>query len=129
QELSESGDRGGEAEVLAARSDRSRDLAATDRPLDQLAGVAIRRLVPKAKVRDLLYMTVCGCGRWGEGPPLIAQGFHALTAATGQRDLVERGDAVAGADLAGVDLVVGEVLARQRAVLVADQPVLGDERR
>ena len=44
-------------------------------------------------------------------------------------DLVQRGDAVPGADLAGVDRVVAEVLVGDGAVLEAEQPVAGHHLR
>ena len=46
----------------------------------------------------------------------------------GGDDLVERGDGVAGADLAGVLLVVVEILLREQPLFVADEPVAGDLR-
>ena len=57
--------------------------------------------------------------------PVHIGGVHLLA---GGHDFVQRGDGMPGADFAGVFLVVVEVLGRQRAVFVADEPIAGDFR-
>ena len=74
-------------------------------------------------MRDLV-----GRGPGGHLPVAIAQRGQAVGAAAHRRDLVQRGDLVARADVAGIDLVVGEILVGQHAVLVADQAILGHDR-
>ncbi len=77
-----------------------------------------------------------GRGGVSSGRGLVAQGGFLVAGAVagiafvqrhaGRDDLVERGDAVAGADLAGVLGVVVEVARGEHAVLVADQAVGGN---
>ncbi len=88
-----------------------------DGDVHQLAGAGGGQLVAQLDVRQFAVAPRHGCGQ------LVAQRIDQPGLA-GQRQLIQRRHGVARADIAGIDLVVVEVLARQHAVLVADQAIL-----
>ena len=105
QRIGPGGDGGGEAERFAGLLP---DLAAQHRRFDQAAVGFAGTLVAQAQVGEFgLLVSV------EHDAAFVAQRRQACGIGTDQRDLVQRGDLVPRADVAGVDLVVGEVLARQ----------------
>ena len=99
----------------------ARDQAGIDRLLDQPRLLLAGQLVAQPQEGELAAVVADAAALVG----LVAPGGQPAAAAGGH-DLVERGDLVAGADLAGVDRVVVEILLAQRPVLIADQPVFAD---
>ncbi|MNO71084.1 hypothetical protein D3C76_619870 [compost metagenome] len=93
------------------------------RPLHQPAGAAFRCLVTHPQQRQLIALAAGLRFRL-----LVAQVVQPALG-PGRDDFIERGNRVPGADLTGIDLVVVEVLALQRTVLVAEQAVFADGRR
>src|SRR5690606_4909857 len=107
--LGESRHRSGEAQVLAGAGDR-RGFTLGDRPLDQLAGATLRRLVAQAQPGDLAGLALLLLAL------RIAQRFQPALGAY-RYHFIQGRDGMPGADLAGIDLVVAEVLALQGPVL------------
>src|SRR5690606_26393485 len=84
----------GEAQRRAGlRADR----VAAYRRLDQPAVFLPRALVAQAQVRKFIRVRPAG-----RGPAAVAQWREPFAAGAGKRDLVQRGDLVAGTDVAGV---------------------------
>ena len=77
---------------------------------------------------DLLSERVAIGSSGCSGGAAITQRRQPVRAAAHRGELVQRGHLVPGADVAGIDLVVGEILVAQHPVLVADQAVLCDLR-
>ena len=122
QVLTERGDCGCERQTIG----RSRVGATIDGLLDQATVLLVRALEAQFQEAQLRRADVaCGDRRIST----VTQRVDALAARSQQRDFVQRGDGVAGTDVAGVDGVVVEVLALKHAVLVADQAVFGDHGR
>ncbi len=122
QLLAECGHRGGEAQVIRCRAGRL-DVAFWQRPFEQLAAVRARCLVAQAQQCQLVGLAARGRFRLG-----ITQRLQ-VTLAAHQRDFVQGGHGVTGTDFTGIDLVVAEILAFQRAVFKADLAIFGHHRR
>ena len=135
QQLAERGRRGGETRVGRRRGEGRELVRARRGAGDFRARAALRRLVADTHIGVFAGVPVGGlaCGgfrrrRAGAVLP-VAQRAEALRSGAGGRYFVERRYGMARADLAGIDLVVREVLAAQGAGFVADEPIFAHRRR